>query len=144
FWLLTGHTPYPAEPNVAKALRTLQRERPRRLRQFLGDAPEVLEQLVEQMLARDPRLRPATPLAVMQVLTQFTGLAAPPWEIDLGHGEALPALPAAEPVWRVLVADGAEPVRRQARATLESLGCECAEAPAGKAALKLLSDQPFD
>src|SRR5205807_7340974 len=42
FWLLTGHTPYPAEPNVAKALRTLQRERPRRLRQFLGDAPEVL------------------------------------------------------------------------------------------------------
>jgi response regulator RpfG family c-di-GMP phosphodiesterase len=144
FWLLTGETPYPAEPSVAKALRALQRERPRRLRQFLGDAPEPLEQLVEQMLARDPRLRPATPLAVMHALARFTGPVAPPWEIDLGPDAALPTLPATEPVWRVLVADGSALVRQHVRTTLEALGCQCADAETGPAALRLLQERPFD
>src|SRR5262249_36599356 len=70
-WLLRGGPPYPMTRNVGAALRALQQESPRRLRDLRPDAPPELDALLERMLARDPARRPALPLAVMNVLTPF-------------------------------------------------------------------------
>src|SRR5258708_27433403 len=39
FWLVSGHTPYPREHNVADALRRLQTEEPRRRRGVMPNEP---------------------------------------------------------------------------------------------------------
>jgi response regulator RpfG family c-di-GMP phosphodiesterase len=71
FWLLTGEAPYRHMRSVGAALRTLQQEPPRRLRELRPDAPEELDALVDRMLARDPRQRPTLPLAVMNALAPY-------------------------------------------------------------------------
>jgi cyclic di-GMP phosphodiesterase len=156
FWLLTGQTPFPYEENVAKALAALQHDRPRRLRQFLPDAPAVLDDMIDRMLARDPTKRPATPLVVMPVLARFTTPTAAYWEIDpatdVGQvADDAPPLAATDapaprprdPVWKVLIAGGHPDLRRQIRETLEVVGCRCGEARTGTEALTALAAEPY-
>ncbi len=71
FWLMTGHTPFPIESSVAKAVYNLQFATPRRLSEFLPDVPPRLDGLIDAMLARQPSARPATPAAVMPYLAHF-------------------------------------------------------------------------
>jgi response regulator RpfG family c-di-GMP phosphodiesterase len=71
FWLLTGEGPYPFIQHVGQALRYLQQNPPRRLRELLPTIPEPLDDLVAQMLHRDPANRPSSPRAVMQALAPF-------------------------------------------------------------------------
>jgi Protein kinase domain/HD domain len=68
FWLLTGEPPYTVRPTVGEALKALQEEPPRRLRQLRPDAPPELEALLDSLLARDPARRPAQALHVMNAL----------------------------------------------------------------------------
>jgi response regulator RpfG family c-di-GMP phosphodiesterase/tRNA A-37 threonylcarbamoyl transferase component Bud32 len=149
FWLLTGQPPFPQHDNVAKALAALQHDRPRRLRQFLPNAPSELDDLIDRMLSRDPAKRPATPVAIMPILARFTTPGAPFSETDPALEAAacadvelsvpvaadVPAPPPRDPVWRVLIAGGHPDHRRQMRATLESVGCSCGEARTGSEAL---------
>lgn len=71
FWMLAGEPPYPFMKNVGSALRALQREEPRRLREFLPDAPVELDELIAKMLARDPQDRPAPLLQISRALSRF-------------------------------------------------------------------------
>jgi response regulator RpfG family c-di-GMP phosphodiesterase/serine/threonine protein kinase len=153
FYLLTGETPFPADQSVAKALYALQHDKPRRLRQFLPDAPPELDELIDRMLARDPARRPPTPLAVMPVLARFATPPAPYWEIDpttdaaavvAPVGDLSSPPPPSRSEWHVLLAGGAPNLRQQVRATLEALGCHCDEATAGAEALKALRSGPYD
>jgi response regulator RpfG family c-di-GMP phosphodiesterase/serine/threonine protein kinase len=151
-WLLTGQTPYPVEESIAKALYALQHEKPRRLRQFLPDAPQELDDLIDSMLAGDPRLRPQTPLAVMPILARFATPSAPYWELDPVTEASELAAPAAElppaappePVTRVLIAGGSAKLRQQIRETLHALGSRCGEATSGAEALAALRREPYD
>jgi response regulator RpfG family c-di-GMP phosphodiesterase/serine/threonine protein kinase len=135
FWLLTGQLPYPPKRTIAEALRALQQERPQRLRSLRSEVPPDLEALVDRMLDRDPRQRPAMPVAVMNALHRFAALAAPAWEIDepLGEGEATADNPAdtgvlpPDPTWRVLLVDRDAGRRSECRKSLEPLSCLCGE-----------------
>jgi response regulator RpfG family c-di-GMP phosphodiesterase/serine/threonine protein kinase len=157
FWLLTGQTPFPQEENVAKALTALKHDRPRRLRQFLPDASPELDELLDRMLARDPAKRPASPVAIMPILARFTTPTANYAEIDPttdagAVAEDLiqavpdsdcPAPPPRDPTWHVLIAGGHPDHRRQVRATLEAVGCQCGEARTGTETLNVLRAEPY-
>ncbi len=71
FWLLTGEGPYPYNASVAQALRTLQQQEPRRLLALRPDVPKALDDLVHQMLQRNPSRRPTSPLEVINALRPF-------------------------------------------------------------------------
>ncbi|MFO0807102.1 MAG: serine/threonine-protein kinase [Gemmataceae bacterium] len=71
FWLLTGHTPQPAESSVARAVHNLQFATPRRLRDFLPNVPPELDAIVDRMLARDLPRRPSSPAIVIPLLSRF-------------------------------------------------------------------------
>jgi response regulator RpfG family c-di-GMP phosphodiesterase/tRNA A-37 threonylcarbamoyl transferase component Bud32 len=146
FWLLTGHTPYQREHNVADALRRLQSESPRRLRDFMADAPQELDALVAQMLERDPDRRPESARAVMQALARFSSPAAPNWEIDPLDGvfAGTQVAGAAEALSHVLIVDDEATVRQVVRAVVEPMGCICFEAEDGEAALEILNEKPID
>jgi putative two-component system response regulator len=157
FWLLTGQPPFPQEDNVAKALTALKHERPRRLRQFLADAPPELDDLIDRMLARDPLKRPAAPVTIMPILARFTTPTAGYSEIDPasdagaiaedllndGPGIETPAPPLRDPVWRVLIAVGHPDHRQRIRETLETVGCTCGEARTGTEALTALNAENY-
>jgi response regulator RpfG family c-di-GMP phosphodiesterase len=149
FWLLTGQTPFPADDNLAKLLRTLQNDRPRRLREFRPDAPEELERLIDRMLERDPQRRPAMPITVMNELVRYTAPAVPAWEVDLGCdpgrvGASPEALTPPGSAVRVLVVDDDRHVRTLVRHVLEPAGCSVTEAADGAAALRALESGPCD
>jgi response regulator RpfG family c-di-GMP phosphodiesterase len=71
FWLLAGEGPYPFHRHLGTALRALQQEEPRRLRELRPEVPAELDELVARMLDRDPDRRPASPLAVSNALRAF-------------------------------------------------------------------------
>jgi response regulator RpfG family c-di-GMP phosphodiesterase/tRNA A-37 threonylcarbamoyl transferase component Bud32 len=71
FWLLTGEGPYPYRSSTAQTIRMLQEEEPRRLRMLRADVPPALDELVAQMLERNPARRPRSPMAVMNALHPF-------------------------------------------------------------------------
>jgi response regulator RpfG family c-di-GMP phosphodiesterase/serine/threonine protein kinase len=153
FWVLTGQTPYPPERSVAKALRALQQDRPRRVRDFLPDVPPELDSFINRMLDRDPAQRPQLPVAVMNALARFAAPAAPPWEIfdpesppAATPGPTGPTLTAllTDQGWRVLIVDDDAAVRQAARAALEPLGCVCGEAPDGESAQTAAENEPYD
>src|SRR5262249_45913469 len=95
FWLLTGHTPYPREEGVSAALHRLQHEAPRRLREFLPDAPKELDELISRMLARTPDDRPETARVVMQGLARCAAPMAAHWEME-SRADALPLMVGAD------------------------------------------------
>src|SRR5439155_25376443 len=152
FWLLSCQTPYPQESSIAKALKALQTQTPRRLREFLPDAPRELDELLGRMMARDPAARPPTPLSVMPILARFAATARPE-EIGPPATAANTTTPTAkvtvtdEPAAatrRVLLAGGAEALRQTMRETLDAVGCVCAEAATSTDALRELHDRPYD
>jgi response regulator RpfG family c-di-GMP phosphodiesterase/serine/threonine protein kinase len=152
FWLLSCQTPYPQESSIAKALKALQTQTPRRLRELLPGAPRELDELLARMMARDPAARPPTPLSVMPILARFAATARPE-EIGPPTPPAntpsptskvtLPDEPAAS-TRRVLIAGGAESLRRTMKETLDAVGCVCAEAATSSDALRELHDRPYD
>src|SRR5262249_6794980 len=113
FGLLTGETPYPPMKSVSEALRNLQTSGPRRLRSLRPDAPEGLDALIDRMLSRDPRQRPALPITVMNALLPFTSaLGSKPIEaVRTAEGEA-----------KAASNDSGEP--RQARARRKAGSCD--------------------
>ena len=149
FWLLTGEAPYPFMRNVGGALRALQREPPRRLRELRPDAPPELEDLIDRLLERDPARRPAPPLAVSTALAPFTGAlpasAAPPPPVSGAREQLLAAQAAAEAGRRrVLIVDDEAMGRQVVRRVLESIGCYCDEAVDGERALAVADVHPYD
>jgi response regulator RpfG family c-di-GMP phosphodiesterase/tRNA A-37 threonylcarbamoyl transferase component Bud32 len=145
FWLLSGEPPYPRAKSLGAALRQLQQDPPRRLRQLRPEAPAALDELIARLLDRDPARRPALPLNVMNELAAFN--QPPP------ASGAVPAAPSAAPTLtaavspsghRVLIVDDEEPIRRLCRAVLEPAGCTCDEAPDGTTALALAAERPYD
>jgi response regulator RpfG family c-di-GMP phosphodiesterase/tRNA A-37 threonylcarbamoyl transferase component Bud32 len=143
FWVLTGQTPYPPERSVAKMLRALQTDRPRRLKDLLPDVPDELDALVAQMLERDPNRRPAMPIAVMNALSRFAAPSAPRWQSDFALvEEGCRPVRSLEERATVLIADSQPAQRHLIRQTLTD--CDCLEAESGEAALALALAQPID
>jgi response regulator RpfG family c-di-GMP phosphodiesterase len=143
FWLLTGEPPYPVNRIIGKALRALQQEPPRRLRELLPGAPAELEALLERLLARDPAQRPPMPLTVMNALAPFAADAAPatpPYDPDPATADRAEPGPSR----RVLIVDDDEAARRLCRFTLEPAGFVCAEADDGETAVELVRRETFD
>jgi response regulator RpfG family c-di-GMP phosphodiesterase/tRNA A-37 threonylcarbamoyl transferase component Bud32 len=136
FWLLTREGPYPHTPSLAQALRQLQQQEPRRLRQLRPDVPAALDELVHQMLDRRPDHRPASPLAVANALRPFQ----PERPISLPSSPRRPDAPAP----RILIVAGEIHLRRLCRTALEALGCECREARDGRAAVEAAVRLRFD
>jgi response regulator RpfG family c-di-GMP phosphodiesterase/serine/threonine protein kinase len=152
FWIVCGQTPYPQESSIAKALKALQTQTPRRLREFLPDAPRELDELLGRMMARDPSARPPTPLSVMPVLARFAATARPeeigphvtPTPTTTPTSKVNLAEEPAAATRRVLLVGGAEALRQTMRETLVAVGCACTEAESGADALRELNERPFD
>jgi response regulator RpfG family c-di-GMP phosphodiesterase len=146
FWLLTGELPYPRARGLSEALRMLQYSRPRRLRSLRPDAPQALDDLIDRMLDRDPKQRPALPVTVMNALLPFTTKPnrwLGEWREDPPAAPTL--LPAATPTRKqVLLVDDEEGMRRLARFLLEPMGYVCDEADTGNKALTSYSQRPYD
>lgn len=152
FWMLSGQTPYSEEKSIARALRRLQCDKPRRVRAFRPDVPIELDTLIDRMLARNIPERPSQAVTVMNALSRFAAPAAPAWEIyDLGQPEdldpqgvdTLPSGSKIDNVSRVLIVTEDEAERKSIRATLEDQGCVCGEAANGNTALDLARNEPF-
>jgi len=172
FWLLTGEGPYPFTRHVGTALRRLQTEPPRRLRELLPEAPPALDDLLARMLDRDPARRPAQPLAVVNALTSFLIDASGKcllnlrdvW-VGLPSGRERTSCPNLsqdeEPVLtplpqqaeeeqpspigrRILVVDDEESVRTLHRLLLTLIGYDCEEAVDGESALAAAKRQRID
>ncbi len=150
FWLLTAEPPYPFARNVGAALRAIQRETPRRVRELRPDVPPELDDLVARMLDRNPAQRPPLPLTVMNALTPFLLTDSGPSpakaggsqaEILLG-AESAPAAPTRRR--KALVVDDELGVRMLNRILLQSLGCDVVEVADGEAALSAATSQSFD
>jgi response regulator RpfG family c-di-GMP phosphodiesterase len=153
FWVLTGQTPFPEEKSVARALRALQFDKPRRLLAFRPDVPPELDALVDKMMDRDPKLRPALPVTVVNALTRFAAPAAPVWEIfDPDSPVPAVAQPAVlsdsdnptDTTWKVLIVHDDTVARRVMWEALEPLGCLVGEANRGEKALSLVRNEPCD
>ncbi len=91
FWTLTGQLPFARGETVVDTVKALQTGRPRRLREFLPNAPRDLDVFLDRMLARDPARRP-TALEVMEGIAPF---AIPDDEPagDAGDKDGGPAVP---------------------------------------------------
>jgi len=154
FWILSGQTPFAEEKSVARALRALQYDRPRRLRQFRPDAPPELDALIDKMMDRDPGQRPALPVAVMNALTRFAAPAAPAWEIydpeqrppvsSVGQNDAAGMATPLDTTWRVLVVHDDRAIHQALRQVLEPLGCFVMEAADGAQAVAMTRKDPCD
>jgi response regulator RpfG family c-di-GMP phosphodiesterase/tRNA A-37 threonylcarbamoyl transferase component Bud32 len=150
FWLMTGEAPYPSARSVGAALRAIQQQPPRRLSSLRPDVPLELDDCVAHMMARDPRDRHSSPLAVMNALAPFaltrkseTFLSG----LTLSAVAAAPAdysSPREKLGGRVLLVDDDPIVRQMTRRIVESLGCVCDEAETGEQALAAVRTQPRD
>jgi response regulator RpfG family c-di-GMP phosphodiesterase len=134
FWLLTGEPPYPIVRHVGAALRALQQQEPRRLRSLRPDMPEQLDNLLAQMMARNPMQRPATPLAVMNALTPFLVEDSPPATTPGDRRDDATPRPG-DARRRALIVDDEHHVRMLHRVILQSLHVDCVEAKDGTSAL---------
>lgn len=134
FWLLTGQTPYPRVRYVGAALRALQQQEPRRLRDLCPDAPEALDKLLAQMMYRNPVQRPATPLAVMNALTPFLN-SEPATAGGERREESSGSRLHGAVRRRALIVDDEIHLRMLHRVILQSLQIECVEVKDGASAL---------
>jgi response regulator RpfG family c-di-GMP phosphodiesterase/serine/threonine protein kinase len=144
FWLLTGEPPYPVVRHVGAALRALQEQEPRRVRDLRPDVPPECDRLVAQMMDRNPARRLPTPLAVMNALTPLLA-EPPPREARGGRRaerirdpkEAFTADISSPPSLRhrALIVDDETHVRMLHRIILQSLQVECVEVKDGASAL---------
>jgi response regulator RpfG family c-di-GMP phosphodiesterase/serine/threonine protein kinase len=145
-WLLTGEGPYPHTQHVGHALRILQQQEPRSLRELRSDVPEALDRVVQQMLARNPAHRPASPLAVMNALRPFlrdgTDLSSGS-VVSARHAISRGSHPGPGVFPRVLIVDDEERARRH-RQILERMGCECSEARDAGTATEAAGRTAFD
>jgi response regulator RpfG family c-di-GMP phosphodiesterase/serine/threonine protein kinase len=141
FWLLTGEMPYPFSCTVGSALRALQQEAPRKLRQLRPDAPAELEALIDKMLDRNPARRPAMPLVVVNALMPF--LIDQPAARSPG-GAARVVTPGRPPGRKVLLVDDEASIRQLHRYLLQKLGCQFAEASDAAEAQELGTREAFD
>ncbi|HSF41424.1 MAG TPA: Wzy polymerase domain-containing protein [Thermoanaerobaculia bacterium] len=91
---LTGRSPFEAENELATIQRIL-RHRQTPVREVRGEAPKELSDLIDQLLQKDPRLRPRNAGEVARALMALPGPA------PLGTGETTIAEPApwAQPTW---------------------------------------------
>jgi putative two-component system response regulator len=148
FWLLTGETPYPSSRHVGPALRMLQTQQPRHLRDLAPDAPPALDALMDRLLDRDPTRRPAQPFNVMNALTPFlideSGVCLLSPAPKYGEAILLSAAPDRRPGRRILIVDDEAGVRSLLHAVLMEEGCECEEAGDGEEALALATGLNFD
>lgn len=145
FWMITGEPPYPVVRHVGAALRALQEQPPRRLRELRPDAPAELDSLLAQMMERNPARRPASPLAVMNALMPFLAEGPRTGNASRGGEPAASAAglsnPAADAAGsphvrrRALIVDDELHVRMLHRVILQSLQVECVEAKDGTSAL---------
>src|SRR5581483_8421163 len=152
FWLLTGALPHAEQPTVVSALQALQDEPAIKLRDFRPESPAELEQLVEQMLDRDPAKRPTSPLAVMKALTPFASSIV---LLDF-DAEDRQAAPAPGPTRlssdglgqprerRVLIVDPDEELCVRMAEALQPLGCRCDYTGEGELALTALWEQRYE
>jgi response regulator RpfG family c-di-GMP phosphodiesterase/serine/threonine protein kinase len=150
FWLLTGELPYPPKATLASALRALQEDEPRRVSDLRPNVPPELDELIAQMLDRDPAQRPGMPLVVMNAMNRFAASSAP-WESERDQANA----PAAEDdsgegagseerVRRVLLLSPDEELDRVARPALEPLGCLCDRVGTAEAGVEAVRENPFE
>jgi putative two-component system response regulator len=149
FWLLTGEPPYPVVRHIGTALRNLQEKEPRRLRELRPDAPAELDELIAQMMDRNPSRRPASPLAIMNTLTPFLGTKLQVLSSEPDNSEAENQNSGFVNRPRALIVDDELPVRMLHRVILQSLKVECVEADDGASALAAATSTgpkngPFD
>lgn len=141
FWVLTGEAPYPYSPNIGSALRALQCQSPRKLSDLRPDVPPELDQLMDQMLSRDPSARP-TPLAISTAMASFSlstkSKLAPSNVPQLtSHGESWASR-------RILIAESDPAVAALMRSVVEWMGCSCSHAENSPELLTLATKQTFD
>jgi response regulator RpfG family c-di-GMP phosphodiesterase len=148
FWLLTGEAPYPYVRHIGAALQMLQAEAPRRLRDLRPSVPIELDNLVAQLLAREPSRRLPQPLNVMNALTRFLidekGVCLLNPMFTFGEGLTAVSASVHRPGRRVLIVDDEESVCRLHRSILEKLCCECHEANDGETAVVMAARIAFD
>jgi serine/threonine protein kinase len=77
YFLLAGHPPFP-DGTVAQKLLCHQAKMPTPIRQLRPEVPEGLAQVLETMLAKDPRQRYQTPQEAADALAPFTTTPIPP------------------------------------------------------------------
>ena len=143
FWLLTGEGPYPYHEHIGQALRVLQQQEPRRLREVRPDIPPALDDLVARMLHRNPSLRPTSALAFANAIAPFaaSGSGQRP---SVGEHPVREVSPSGQGSPRVLIVDDELRVRLLHRAIMEGLGCACHEARDGATALAAAAEHRFD
>ncbi|HLW65845.1 MAG TPA: HD domain-containing phosphohydrolase, partial [Gemmataceae bacterium] len=139
--------------SVNEALRRLQYERPRRLRDFLANAPIELEELLARTMARDPDQRPNSPRALMHSLAKFSTASLAQLEMDAAcestHGGLLPqpstpsAYVTARP-WQVLILEPDAQAHKLCHAILEPMGCVCYDADDSITGMEILHARPID
>jgi serine/threonine protein kinase len=77
YFLVTGCTPFPEGTAMQKLLWVQMRE-PRPVRELCPDLPEDVAAIIEQMMAKDPADRFATPAEVVHALAPWTEMPAEP------------------------------------------------------------------
>ncbi|HLW64849.1 MAG TPA: serine/threonine-protein kinase, partial [Gemmataceae bacterium] len=75
YFLLAGHPPFP-EGNVYEKLAAHKEKAPKRIVELRADIPPEVAQLIERMLAKDPKDRPQTPAEVARLLLPFSKAGA--------------------------------------------------------------------
>lgn len=80
YFSLTGHAPLGDKGSLAEWLRRLLAQEPRPVRELRPDCPAALEQLVTELLAKDPAQRPASAAVVAARLAEC--LADIEWPAD--------------------------------------------------------------
>jgi response regulator RpfG family c-di-GMP phosphodiesterase len=149
FWLLTAEQPLMPARSVSDALRILQSDRPRHVRELRPSVPQALDDLIDRMLDRDPQRRPSPPVTLLTALLPYCAdgktiarkVDTPvpilgPVKSSL-HGRELGTK-------SVLVIDDEPYIRSLARHLLSNRGFSCDEAATAKDALVAIGHKNYD
>jgi response regulator RpfG family c-di-GMP phosphodiesterase len=148
FFALTGHDPFHPPGGSATA------QSAPRLLDFLPDAPPALDAALNRMLSLDPASRTPSAAAAMRELAPFLG-----WAASTGSLTATPppvatprpdrptgttAVPASVRLYRVLIVDDEDAVRRVCRLALQHEPVACDEVSDGSEAVARGLTEPYD